>query len=203
LGSPPNASSGTIRFQLTPSPSFVLGGRFHPRSERGLAAELIFLRERLRQLHRRDLFAAAEELLVRRPPGRRTSLDAIELVRQHRACRDEEIATALNTAGFSTGTGQPFDVAAVRWLRHVHKIQVPSPLAPGEVAVADVAATFGITEGAVYYWIEHGQLHARQDDRGQWCVPFPVEVKETCRQWLLASTRIKPRTLDVIAGGAV
>jgi len=146
---------------------------------------------------------AAEELLVRRPPGRRTCLGAIELVRQHRACRDEEIASALTTAGFSTGTGRPFDVAAVRWLRHVHKIQVPSPLAPGEVAVADVAATFGITEGVVYYWIKHGQLHARQDDRGRWCVPFSVEVKETCRQWLLASTRIKPRTLDVTVGGAV
>src|SRR5262249_6347150 len=47
---------------------------------------------------------AAEELLVRRPPGRRTCSGAIELVWQHSACRDEEIATALTTAGFSTGT---------------------------------------------------------------------------------------------------
>jgi len=146
---------------------------------------------------------AAEELLVRRPPGRRTPLGAIELVRQQRACRDEEIATALAIAGFSTGTGRPFDVAAVRWLRHVHRIQIPSPLVPGEVTVADVAASLGITEGVVYYWIKHGQLDARQDDRGRWCVPFSVEVKETCRQWLLGSTRIKPRTLDVTAGGAV
>jgi DNA invertase Pin-like site-specific DNA recombinase len=146
---------------------------------------------------------AAEELLVRRPPGRRTCFGAIELVRQHRACRDEEIATALTTAGFSTGTGRPFDVAAVRWLRHVHKIHVPSPLAPGEVTVADVAAALGITEGVVYYWIKHGQLDARQDDRGRWCVPFSVEVQETCRQWLVTSTRIKPRTIEHAAGGAV
>jgi hypothetical protein len=55
----------------------------------------------------------------------------------------------------------------------------------------------------VYYWIKHGQFDARQDHRGRWCVPFSVEVKETCSQWLLASTRIKPRTLDVTAGGAV
>ncbi len=146
---------------------------------------------------------AAEELLVHRPPGRRTPLGAIELVRQQRACRDDEIATALASAGFSTGTGRPFDIAAVRWLRHVHRIQVPSPLAPGEVTAADVAATLGITEGVVYYWIKHGQLDARQDHRGRWCVPFPGEVQETCRQWLLASTRIKPRTRDVTAGGAV
>ena len=146
---------------------------------------------------------AAEELLVRRPSGRRTPLGAIEFVRQQRACRDDEIATALAIAGFSTGTGRPFDVAAVRWLRHVHRIQVPSPLVPGEVTVAHVAASLGITEGVVYYWIKHGQLDARQDHRGRWCVPFSVEVKETCRQWLLASTRIKPRTLDVTAGGAV
>jgi DNA invertase Pin-like site-specific DNA recombinase len=146
---------------------------------------------------------AAEELLVRRPPGRRTALGAIELVRQQRACRDEKIAKALAIAGFSTGTGRPFDVAAVRWLRHVHKIHVPSPLAPGEVTVADVAATLGITEGVVYYWIKHDQLDARQDHRGRWCIPFPVQVQETCRQWLHASTRIKHRTPDVTAGGAV
>src|SRR5262249_13577563 len=85
--------------------------------------------------------------------------------RQQRAFRDEEIATALAMAGFSTGTGRPFDVAAVRWLRPVYRIQVPSPLAPGEVTVAEVAATLGITEGVVDYWIKHGQLEARQDDR--------------------------------------
>ena len=146
---------------------------------------------------------AAEELLVHRPAGRRTPLGAIELVREQRACRDEEIVTALAIAGFSTGTGRPFDVAAVRWLRHVHRIQVPSPLAAGEVTVADIAASLGITEGVVYYWIKHGQLEARQDDRGRWCVPFSLEVKETCHQWLLASTRIKPRTSDLTAGGAV
>src|ERR1051325_6564418 len=76
---------------------------------------------------------AGEELLVCRPAGRRSSLGAIELVRQHRACRDQEIVTALTTAGFNTGAGRPFEVAAVRWLRHVHKIHGPSPLAPGEV----------------------------------------------------------------------
>jgi DNA invertase Pin-like site-specific DNA recombinase len=146
---------------------------------------------------------AAEEVLVRRPAGRRTSLGAIEIVRQQRACRDEEIATALAIAGFRTGTGRPFDIAAVRWLRHVYRIQVPSPLAQEEVTVANVAASLGITEGVVYYWIKIGQLDARQDSRGRWCVPFPVEVKETCRQWLMASTRIKCRTLDLTAGGAV
>ena len=165
----------------------------------------------LRSAHRSEMVrvgihwrsGAAEELLVRRPPGRRTPLGAIELVRQQRACRDETIAKALAIAGFSTGTGRPFDVAAVRWLRHVHKIHIPSPLAPGEVTVADIAATLGITEGVVYYWIKHDQLDARQDHRGRWCIPFPVEVQETCRRWLLASTRIKHRTPDVIAGGAV
>jgi hypothetical protein len=146
---------------------------------------------------------AAEEVVVRRPAGRRTPSGAIELVRQYRACRDEEVAIALTAAGLTTGTGRPFDIAAVRWLRHVHKIQVPSPLAPGEVTVAEVAATLGITEGVVYYWIKHSQLDARQDNRGRWCVPFSVEVKETCRQWLLTSTRIKPRILDVTAGGVV
>jgi hypothetical protein len=164
------------------------------------------IQEGVAQTHRPSVAhaaGAAEEVLVRRPAGRRTSLGAIEIVRQQRACRDEEIATALAIAGFRTGTGRPFDIAAVRWLRHVYRIQVPSPLAQEEVTVANVAASLGITEGVVYYWIKIGQLDARQDSRGRWCVPFPVEVKETCRQWLMASTRIKCRTLDLTAGGAV
>jgi len=50
---------------------------------------------------------------------------------------------------------------------------------------------------------ERDESIATAFDDLRWCVPFSVEVKETCRQWLLASTRIKPRTLDVTAGGAV
>lgn len=146
---------------------------------------------------------AAEELIVRRPAGRRTPRGAVEFLRRQCACSDENVVDALNVAGFTTGAGRPFDVAAVRWLRYAHRIPSPSPLAQEEVTVADVAASLGIAEGVVYYWIKHGQLEARRDHRGRWCVRFSASVKESCRQWLLASSRVKPRPLMRTAGGAV
>jgi DNA invertase Pin-like site-specific DNA recombinase len=146
---------------------------------------------------------AAEELIVRRPAGRRTPRGAVEFLRRQCACSDENVVAALNVAGFTTGAGRPFDVAAVRWLRYAHRIPSPSPLAQEEVTVADVAASLGIAEGVVYYWIKHGQLDARRDHRGRWCVTFPASVKESCRRWVLASSRVKPRPLMRTAGGAV
>jgi hypothetical protein len=102
-------------------------------------------------------------------------------------------------------TGRSFDVAAMRWLRFAHRIASPSlpTLAPGERTVADVAARLGITESAVYYWLAEGQLQARRDDRGRWCVPFSADVEKTCRQRVLTSAHIKRRTQTSTVGGAV
>ena len=150
---------------------------------------------------------ACEELVVRRPTptgvARRTPAGAIDLVRrQQREHSDEELAAELAAAGFRTGTGRSFDAAAVRWLRHVYRIPQPSWLAPGEVTVADVAASLGIAEAVVYYWIAHRQLHARRDRHGRWCVPFSADVREACRRRVLAS-RLKSRTQTLAAGSAV
>lgn len=151
---------------------------------------------------------ATEELLVRRPAPasitRRTPTGAIDFVRQHRDMNDGALTTALNAAGFKTGTGRSFDVAAVRWLRFAYRIASPSlpTLAPGELTVADVAARLGITESAVYYWVAEGQLDARRDHRDRWCVPFSADVEETCRQRVLTSAHIKPRTETCPVGGA-
>ena len=100
---------------------------------------------------------ATEELIVRRPApasiARRTPAGAIEFVRRRSERRAHELVAELNAAGLITGTGRPFDVAAVRWLRFAYRIPSapPTPLARGEIAVADVAARLGITESAVYY----------------------------------------------------
>jgi DNA invertase Pin-like site-specific DNA recombinase len=151
---------------------------------------------------------AAEVLIVRRPVpasiARRTPVDAIDFVRRRSERRDQELVAELNAAGLTTGTGRPFDVAAVRWLRFAYRIpSPPTTLACGEVAVADVAARLGITESAVYYWIAQGQLEARRDDRGRLCVPFSTDVEEACRQRMLMSTHIKLQTQTCTVGGAV
>ena len=152
---------------------------------------------------------ATDEVLVGRPApasiARRTPQGAIEFVTQHRDMHDRGLAVALNDAGFKTGTGQSFDVAAVRWLRFAYRILSPSQptLAPGELTITNVAARLGITESAVYYWVAEGQLAARRDRRGRWCVPFSAEVEDTCRQRVLTSAHIKLRTQTCTVGGAV
>ena len=50
-----------------------------------------------------------------------------------------ELAQMLNAAGHTTGTGAPFDVKAVQWIRHAYHVPAPNPYAGGEVSVADAA----------------------------------------------------------------
>jgi hypothetical protein len=152
---------------------------------------------------------AAEELIVQRPArvwvARRTPPGAIALVSARSERRDDELVGELEAAGFRTGTGRPFDVPAVRWLRYAHRIPAPPGawLAPGAVTVADVARKLGIAEDAVYYWISRGQLDAHRDRRGRLGVPFPADVEAACRQRVQDSAHLKPRTQTLAVGGAV
>jgi len=151
---------------------------------------------------------AAEELLTARRPSamelRRTPAGAVELLRRLGSTRgDAELADELNQAGYPTGAGRPFDVKAVRWLRHVHRVAAPAPFAPGELSVTGVAERLGITANAVHYWIQHGQLAAHRTPTGRWCVPFPPEVEAACHQKVADSVHLKPPTQTAPAGGAV
>jgi DNA invertase Pin-like site-specific DNA recombinase len=151
---------------------------------------------------------ATEPLIVQRPVpapiARRTSAAAIDFVRRYGASRDQETVAALNAAGLTTGTGRPFDLTAVRWLRFAHRIPAPpAPCADGERTVADVAARLGIARDAVYYWIERGHLEARRDDRGRVSVPFSAGVEEACRQRVIGSVHLKPRIPTCTVGGVV
>ena len=151
---------------------------------------------------------ATEPVIVQRPKpasvARRTPAAALDFVRRHGPCRDQEMVAALNAAGLTTGTGRPFDLTAVRWLRFAYRIPSPPPLgADGELTVANVATRLEIARDAVYYWIECGQLDARRDDRGRLYVAFSAEVEETCRRRVIASVHIKPRTPTCAVGGAV
>jgi len=151
---------------------------------------------------------ASEEVVVCRPVpapvSRRTVTGAIELVRRLSDHRDEHLVAELNAAGFRTGTGRAFDIAAVRWVRFAHQIPSAPRLAPGELTVTGVAARLGTSESAIYYWIEQGQLEARRDPDGHLSVPFPSSVEEACRQRVLTSVHMKrPQTQTAAVGGAV
>jgi hypothetical protein len=151
---------------------------------------------------------ASEQLAVERPPraqdARRTPAAAVELARR---CGPEltnhELAAALNAAGQRTGTGRPFDLDAVQWLRWRYRIPSPPPLAAGEFSVRDVARRLGVSDGVVYYWIARGQLDARRGPAHRLCIPFPPEVEQACRERVTNSVHIKSLTEMVAAGGAV
>jgi excisionase family DNA binding protein len=151
---------------------------------------------------------ATEQLDVERPPraqdARRTPPAAVELARRRGPeLHNHELAAELNAAGLRTGTGRPFDPAAVQWLRWRYKIPSPPLFAAGELSVRDVARRLGVSDGVVYYWIAHGQLDARRGPGNRHRIPFPPEVEQACRERIANSVHIKPPTEMVAAGGAV
>jgi len=84
---------------------------------------------------------ATDELTVARVihPGtaRRSPSPAIEMVRQlGPLTATAELAAQLNAAGLTTGNGRPFDVKAVRWIRHAYNIPAPAPYAANEIWVS-------------------------------------------------------------------
>ena len=150
---------------------------------------------------------ATDELTVRRPPpasiARRTPPAAVEFVRRRSDEQDEELVTLLNHAGLVTGTRRPFDVKAVRWLRHVYGIPPAPRHAACEMTVAEVAQAVGVAADVIYYWIEHGQLSARRDDRGRLYIAFSADVREACLQRVARSSHLNSRTRELAAGGVV
>ena len=146
---------------------------------------------------------AAEEVVTHRwksaVESRRTPADVVALVARLAPERtDAEMADALNAEGRTTGIGRPFDVEAVRWVRFVHRIGSRPLLAPGELTVEQVAAHLGISAGAVYYWIDHGQLEARRGPAGRLCVPFSPEVASICRERMASSRHLPRRTPNAL-----
>jgi hypothetical protein len=151
---------------------------------------------------------AADEIVIARPASsaesRRTPPGAVELItRLGPTTCNEDLVAELAAAGFSTGTGRPFDVKAVQWTRHAYHVPGPRLAADDETTVAEVARRVGVSAGAVYYWIANNQLVARRDGAGRLRVPFPSEVEAACRQRVAQSCHLNPTTSNATAGGAV
>ncbi len=138
---------------------------------------------------------ATEQLVVKRMSRihevRRTAPEAIALARRIGPGLDNhELAAALNTAGYQTGAGRPFDSDAVSSLRHYHGIGSPALLQPGELTVRDVASRLGVDHGAVISWINRGLLPARRGLYNRWCIPFSPEVEAHWRAHVAASPHV-------------
>ncbi len=116
---------------------------------------------------------------------------------------NDDLVTLLNEAGHRTGKGRPFDVDAVQWVRHVHKIPTPGPLAPGEVSAADAATRLGISADAVYYWIKAGHLPARRGPGNRLAITWTPEIETSCRARITSSGHLNPTSQPATAREAV
>jgi hypothetical protein len=151
---------------------------------------------------------ATDEITANRPlppgPAARTPSPAVALIRAlSPTTSNDDLVTRLNTAGHRTGKGRPFDIDAVQWVRHVHKIPTPGPLAPGEISVADAAARLGISADAVYYWIKAGHLPARRGPGNRLAITWTPETEAGCRARITSSGHLNPISQPIPAGEAV
>jgi excisionase family DNA binding protein len=151
---------------------------------------------------------ATDELTADRPvhPGtaRRTPAAAVELVKRlGPATGNNELVTRLNAAGHLTGHGRPFDIDAVQWIRHAHKIPVPDPYGTGEISVAEAARRLGCSTSVIYHWIHTGQLTARRGSASRFCIPWNAQAEAGCRTRIAQSAHLgraaRPRTLPAPA----
>jgi len=103
-----------------------------------------------------------------------------------------ELADQLNAAGLTTGTGAPFDVKAVQWIRHAYHVPAPNPYADGEISVAEAAARLGTSTGVVYDWIKTDKLDARRGPGSRLCIAWNDQVETECRTRITESGHLNP-----------
>ena len=151
---------------------------------------------------------ATDEITAARPlppgPAARTPSPTVELIRAlGPTTSNDDLVTRLNTAGHRTGKGRRFDIDAVQWVRHVHKIPTPGPLTPGEISVAQAADRLGISADAVYYWIKTGQLPARRGTGNRLAITWTPDIEAACRARIASSGHLNPTSQPIPAGEAV
>lgn len=145
---------------------------------------------------------AVEELTVTRArpvtETRRAAPEAVALARElGPRLTNQELAAALNAAGHLTGTGKPFDRTAACNLRYAYRIGSPELLNKGELTPRTVAERLGVTVGVVHGWLTAGTLTGRRSPTGRWCIPFPPEVEDACRD-RMAESRHLHRDTDAL-----
>jgi DNA invertase Pin-like site-specific DNA recombinase len=150
---------------------------------------------------------AAEQHTIGRPTTfndtRRTPPEAVELIKRLAPQRtNAEIAGELQAAGIRTGAGLPFNAQAVRFVRRAYKIPNTPARQGRDLTVAKVAERLGISPGAIYYWIRHGQLAARRGHDHRLRIPFGPAVEQECRE-RIANSGHMPETKTIATGGAV
>lgn len=105
---------------------------------------------------------------------------------------DSEIANILSAEGCKSSTGKDFTAAMINWIRWRHHIPARKPPADA-LTVIQTSERYGVSSYVVYYWIEHGIIHARQR---KWNARHEITINDTTdqilRAWVANSNHIRP-----------
>lgn len=111
----------------------------------------------------------------------RTSEDTVELVRKLAVhTSDQQIAAILNKQGRRTGTGLPFNVPRVHYLRVKHGIPTAPPPDPDSdlFTVKRAAEQLGVTMTTIYRWLRAGLLPGEQTTpHAPWRIRLTDEIR--------------------------
>jgi DNA invertase Pin-like site-specific DNA recombinase len=104
---------------------------------------------------------------------------------------DVQIAEQLNREGHRTAKAKPYTTKIVRWIRWRYQIPPAKLKKPEELTVPQVARQFGVSNGVVYYWIEHRILTARRLREGMaYWITLSTAEEQKLRDWVNNSSRI-------------
>lgn len=104
---------------------------------------------------------------------------------------DAQIADRLNREGCTSAKGKSYTAKMIRWIRWRYQIPLARLKKPEEITVQQVAKQFGVSDGVVYYWVEHNVIQARRLNPGMPCwVTLTAADERKLRDWVRNSSRI-------------
>jgi len=139
---------------------------------------------------------ACTDLFVQIPPsaaGRHRYRSPIVDRIRDLACSllDAQIADQLNREGCTSAKGKSYTAKMIRWIRWRYQIPLARLKKSEELTVQQVAKQFGVSDGVVYYWIEHNVIQARRLNPGMPCwITLAAADERKLRDWVRNSSRI-------------
>ena len=104
---------------------------------------------------------------------------------------DAQIADQLNREGCTSAKGKSYTAKMIRWIRWRYQIPLARLKKSEELTVQQVAKQFGVSDGVVYYWIEHNVIQARRLNPGMPCwITLTAADERKLRDWVRNSSRI-------------
>ena len=152
--------------------------------------------QRQLSVHIRWQGGACTDLFVQIPPsaaGRHRYRSPIVDRIRDLACSllDAQIADQLNREGCMSAKGNSYTAKMIRWIRWRYRIPLASLKKSEELTVQQVAKQFGVSDGVVYYWIEHNVIQARRLNPGMPCwITLTAADERKLRDWVRNSSRI-------------